>query len=155
MKKKKENNKIQTIMMGFIAFILITSVMGFIWKGGSPPVEYKEIPFIQEANGWSVDIKGQNVFFNYHPEEVEYINLTSTITQRLTAIEIDTTYDLDDEYVEFIARVQYSMAEGLGNFDIFLVSGFTTENEFNRQVITCNDATPFVPVIYFKKSNRI
>ncbi len=32
--------------------------------------------------------------------------------------------------------------------------GFTTKNEFNKPVITCKNATLYVPVIYFKKSNE-
>ena len=154
MKKRKDNKKMQTLMMGFIAVILVSSIMGFIWKGGPPKVEYNDIPFVQEPEGWSAEINGRNVVFNYHPTEVEHINMSSEIASRLSTVEIDTTYDLDDEYAEYIAKVQYVLAQGLSGFDIFVVSGFTTENEFDRPIITCNKATPFVPVLYFKKSNE-
>ena len=153
MKKKKQSKK-EVWMMGFIAFILVTSILGFVWKGGPPKVEYNEIPFDPEGNGWSTEIDDQKVLFNYHPEEVDYINLSQTITQRLSTVELDTTYDLDDPYAEHIAKVQYTMEIGLSAFNVFIVKGFTTENEFERQVITCEDATPYVPVIYFKKSNQ-
>ena len=141
-------------MMGFIAFIMVTSIVGFLWKGGPPKVEYRGIPFVQEANGWSTEINDRMVSFNYHPNEVEHINISPAITQRLNSVEIDTTYDVNDSYAEYIAKVQYTLELGLNNFDIFVVKGFTEENEFNRPVITCSDATPYVPVIYFKKSNE-
>jgi len=141
-------------MMGFIAFILVTSVMGFLWKGGPPKVEYNGIPFVQEADGWSTKINGKHAVFNYHPTEVEHIDLNSEIAQRLSAVEIDITYDIDDDYAEYIAKVQYTLAQGLSNFDMFVVAGFTTENEFNRPIVTCDDATMYVPVLYFKKSNE-
>ena len=32
--------------------------------------------------------------------------------------------------------------------------GFTTENEYNIPVITCADATPTVPVLYFQRTNE-
>lgn len=153
MKKKKKSKK-EVWMMGFIAFILVMSVMGFVWKGGPPKVEYNEIPFVQEGTGWSTMIEGQKVLFNYHPEEVDYINLSQSITQRLSTVELDITYDFNDTYAEYIAKVQYTMEIGLSAFNIFIVKGFTAENEFDRPVITCDDATPYVPVIYFKKSNQ-
>ncbi|MBW2980388.1 hypothetical protein KY360_03160 [Candidatus Woesearchaeota archaeon] len=154
MKKRKDNKRMQTIMMGFIAFIMVTSIVGFLWKGGQPKVEYNGIPFVQEASGWTAEINTQKISFNYHPNEVEHINISPAITQRLDTVEIDTTYDINDSYAEYIAKVQYTLGLGLNNFDIFVVKGFTEENEFNRPVITCDDATAYVPVIYFKKSNE-
>jgi hypothetical protein len=154
MKRRKENKRLQTIMMGFIAVIMITSVMGFLWKGGPPKVEYNGVPFTQEPEGWSANINNQKMIFNYHPNEVEYLNMSPEIAQRLTTVEIDTTYDINDSYAEYIAKVQYTLATGLSGFDIFIVGGFTAENEFNRPVITCDDATIYVPVVYFKQSNQ-
>ena len=154
MKKKKDSKRLQTIMMGFIAFIMVTSIMGFVWKGGTNKVMYNDVPFVQEPTGWSANINGQKILFNYHPEEVEFINISPAIIQRLHTLELDTTYDLNDTYAEYIAKVQYTLELGLNNFDIFIVRGFTTENEFNKPIITCNNATPYVPVLYFKKSNQ-
>jgi hypothetical protein len=37
---------------------------------------------------------------------------------------------------------------------MFVVKGFTSENEFAKPIITCDNATFYVPVIYFKKSNQ-
>lgn len=33
-------------------------------------------------------------------------------------------------------------------------AGFTTNNTFDMPIITCEDATPVVPIIYFKQSNQ-
>jgi hypothetical protein len=154
MKKQKESKK-QTWMMAFIAFIMITSVIGFVWQGGTNKVRYNGIPFVEEANGWSTKIKGKNLIFNYLPQEVDYINVSPLLAQRLTnTVEIDTTYDVDDPFAEYIAKVQYTMGIGLGHFEVFVVSGFTSENEFAKPIITCENATVYVPVIYFKKSNQ-
>ncbi|MEK6948680.1 MAG: hypothetical protein AABX34_00555, partial [Nanoarchaeota archaeon] len=40
----------------------------------------------------------------------------------------------------------------LFNFNIFVRNGFTAEQQ-NFPIITCNQSTNFVPVIYFKSSN--
>jgi len=40
----------------------------------------------------------------------------------------------------------------LNNFNIFVRVGFTSE-QLNFPVITCDDASDFVPVVYFKGSN--
>jgi hypothetical protein len=154
MRRKKESKK-EVWMMGFVAFLMITSIIGFSWKGGSQKVKYNEIPFVQEENGaWSGQILGQKLTLNYHPTELESIEADSEALQRLATVEIDTTYDIDDEYAEGIAKVQYLMEEVLVNYNIFVLRAFTEENEYERPVLTCEDATPFVPIVYFKKSNQ-
>ena len=40
----------------------------------------------------------------------------------------------------------------LNNFNIFIRSGFTTPQN-NFPVLSCDDATEFVPVVYFKSGN--
>jgi hypothetical protein len=46
------------------------------------------------------------------------------------------------------------MAITLNNFNIFVRQGFTAENDYNFPVITCEDPTNFVPVIYFRSFNE-
>ena len=68
--------------------------------------------------------------------------------------EIDTTSKINDTFSEEIALAQYNMALTLNNVNIYLRKGFTQNNTFNLPIITCENATFAVPIIYFKQSNE-
>ncbi|MBW2974554.1 hypothetical protein KY366_02450, partial [Candidatus Woesearchaeota archaeon] len=87
--------------------------------------------------------------------EVEHIGLSSDIAAALAGRpEIDTTSKANDTYSEEIALAQYNMALALANLNIYVRRGFAADNEFDLPIITCGDATPAVPVIYFMKSDQ-
>ena len=69
-------------------------------------------------------------------------------------VEIDVTSEFNNSYKEHIALAEHQMGLTLINFNIFVRTGFTSENEFGMPEITCQDATLKVPVVYFKESNE-
>lgn len=153
--KKKFWSK-QNIVSLFIVLILISSVIGFIWgRGGIQREKYGGYSFIRKGNEWVLKTDIAEIAFDYFPTEVEYINLSSEIASRmLNTFEIDSTYDVEDPYVEGIALAQHGLSQVLGYMNIYLRKGLTAENEYGLPVIICEDATITVPVIYFKKSNQ-
>ena len=52
-----------------------------------------------------------------------------------------------------IALAQYQMGLTLEAYNIFIREGLTENNTFNLPIITCNNSTANVPVIYFKQGN--
>ena len=159
MRRNREGNKKKKII-GYIAiFLMFGSVFGFIFLGFRTggqfldTVEYNDFEFASRGTHWSTTIDGTDAPFSYLPADVELLLIQDNAINRLKGvIEIDATYDFNDTFAESIALAQFQMGTTLFNFNIFVRNGFTSQYQ-NFPVITCKDATRFVPVIYFKESN--
>ena len=152
----KKESKLGLILVIFIAFIMISSVFGIIFSGynqNSNSVRYNNIKFIKEQTMISARINEQKLYFDFFPQDVESIELNPDIINLLTnKPEIDITSNEDDIYAEEIALAQYNIPYALKN--LYIRVGFTTNNSFDMPIITCQGATPNVPVLLFKKSNQ-
>ena len=141
-----------------IAFIMIGSTFGVIFFGfssGTGSVKYNDFKFVNKGSFWSTKVNGMGALFTYFPTEIESINVSADISSRLKdRIEIDITSDYNDNYAESFALAQYQMGLVLNNFRMFTRNGFAGKNPSNFTIITCKDATNFVPVIYFKSGNE-
>ena len=153
--RKEKKSRWGAVLVFFIAFIMISSIIGFMYGGQTDTFKYKDLKFKRTQNQWSTVINNQKLVFNYFPADVEQINLSSDIiTLLLNKPEIDTTSEINGTFSEEIALAQYNTALTLNNFNIYVRRGFTTNNTFNLPIITCEDATFAVPVLYFKQSNQ-
>ena len=147
-------------IFGIILIItMFGSVFTFIFFGlhsvgrASGVVEYNDFEFINRGAYWSTNIDGREALFTYLPSDLSFVFIDNDIINQLkNVVQIDTTSEFNDTFAESIALTQFQMGSTLNNFNIFLRSGFTTEQQ-NFPVISCDDATNFVPVIYFKSSN--
>ncbi len=160
--KKERRFKKEQLMVYFIAFIMISSVFGVIFFGfsgdSSTTREYGEFSFLkgEDTNSrWFTEIGGKRIYFDYFPTEVENINISPDMESRLSnTLEIDLTSEVNDTKKELIAFFAYDLQEQLNNKNIYVRLGFTTESEFNVPIISCDDATMMVPVLYLKESNE-
>ena len=156
MKQDKSDRK-KKLMVGFIAFIMIFSVFGVVFFGfaaGGSSLKYNGFKFSRSGNVWATNIDGRQAIFSYYPADVELIEIKPEIIGMLrNKIEIDATADGNGTFIQSIALAHFQMKSTLGNFNIFLREGYTSENEFNLPVIVCENATQLVPVIYFKEGN--
>jgi len=139
-----------------IIIVMTSSVIGFMWGRDSPStLKYKDFNFLRKNNQWLLKTSNNDFIFDFFPSEVETIYISDEIKQKLRGtIEIDITYDVNSTYSEAIATAQYSLEQNLISFNIYLRKGFTSNNTYNLPIITCNDSTDVVPVIYFKDSNQ-
>lgn len=155
-KRKERNNKILVI---FIAFIMISSVFGVIFYGfnnqNNNKVEDKGITFIDRQGYWYTTIDGTEMIFNNLPSNVEYIELPQELKDRLSnAFQLDITSELEDPLNEYIALVEHEAQLALTAKNIYVRTGFTTPSDYNVPIITCDDATQSVPILYYKESNE-
>lgn len=154
MKKESFFSKKNMVSL-FIIIIMVSSVMGFIWGRDSTDTQrYNGYKFLLKNNRWILNVdKNKELSFNYLPQEVENINLSQDIVNSLSdKIEIDLTYDIDDDFAQTIAIAQQEMANNLNN--IYIRNGLTNETSYNIPIITCTNATEQIPVIYIQKSNQ-
>jgi len=153
MRRKEKNNKKQVIISLLIAAIMVSSILGYIFgKDQTNTVEYGKYKFYAQNLMWATKINNKEITFNNLPQTVEHINVSSEIISRMKGtLEIDSTYDSNSSYIQDIALSEYQLELVLRSFyNIYLRKGLTTQNEEKVPVITCNDSTTVIPVLYFK-----
>ena len=156
--RKDRSKRTAKIMVFFMAFIMIGSVFGVIFFGYNEQenkVKYNNAVFVEKEGLWSAKINNKEAVFNYLPTDVTDVDIESAVLDRISDIvEIDPTSEVNNSFKEYIALAQHQMTLTLNNFNIYVRSGFTTENEFNMPIVTCEDATSNVPIVYFIESNQ-
>jgi len=156
MRKKEKKNK-QVLLSIFIAIIMVSSILGYMFGRDEPnTVKYNKVDFYQNNFLWATKINDKEVVFHNFPSAVEHINISDEIFARIkSTLEVDSTYDQNNSFAKDIALAQHSVELIMDDFfNIYLRKGMTTENEYNLPVITCKEATPFIPVLYFKIANQ-
>ena len=157
--REERVEKRKKFLVYFIGFIMVFSVFGVIFfgfgDGGTTSLRYNDFKFANKGSSWSTMINEKEALFTYFPSDVGGINVSNDVINRLKNIlEIDVTSGFNDTFAKQISLAEYNMGLTLDNFNVFVRQGFTTESQYNFPVITCEDSTPFVPVIYFKSSNE-
>jgi hypothetical protein len=154
MKKKQTTNYAGIFVSIFIALIMITSIMGYIFSDRQvTTMKYNGIKFTYSTSGWHFKYNNLNYVFSYFPTDLEKMNV-SIPTSFTTMLEIDSTYDVNDSYKEDIAASIFELSTILSKSNIFLRQGFTTNTSYNFPIITCQDASSTVPVLFYKTSNQ-
>lgn len=156
MNREERAERKRKIIVLFLAAIMILSVFGAAFYGFSQPgdtVKYGTYKFYRVNNWWATKINGQQLFFSSTPPEVETYFSKDLQTMLSNKIEIDTTYDVNSSLNQSLGYTQYQLSNQLKTHNIFVRNGATTNNSFKLPVITCETATPNVPVIYFMSSN--
>ena len=153
-RRKDKKNYAGIIVSLFIAFIMVTSIIGYIFADTQgTTTKYNGIKFTSTPNGWSAKIDGKMYLFSYDPRSLEDIEIPETVSFDGVR-EIDATYDVNSSYRETIAQSLFELSHVLPDKNIFLRAGFTTNSSYDVPIITCKDATPFIPVIYYRNSNQ-
>ncbi|MCK4522245.1 MAG: hypothetical protein KAU20_06730 [Nanoarchaeota archaeon] len=153
--EKREKRK-RLFMSLFIVAIMVFSVAGYmIGRGSSESTEYNGFKFTRKNNYWVTDINDIEISFDYFPTEVENINISSRIIDRIkNSREVDITSDFNNSFKEGISLAHLKLSMILSNINIYVRKGFTANNTYDMPVITCEDATDFIPVILFEKYNK-
>lgn len=143
----------------FIASIMVFSIMGFMMsyqmEDRAIELEYNGYEFEQLYDGIRTEINGETVTLNYFPEQLERFNLSEAIKITLQNMPVfSVTYEADSEYKEYFAAQQYNLNENLPKLDRYIIPGITNNTDVEHiPVITCLNATPSIPVIFFREAN--
>lgn len=157
MRKDRSKQTKQIFLAAIIAFIMITSVIGFMaGRDSEQNLSYGDFSFVRKGNIWVTKINGQNLNFYYFPSETTDIELDDAVKNRISSTPmVYLTYDPDQENVEYIAQTQFELENIFSsNFNIYSTKAFTKENEYGLPVITCLNATDTIPVIDLRKTNE-
>ena len=157
MRKKKISK--QFIWSIIIAVIMVSSVFGVIFGSfGSTDnsFKYNGFSFTQTSQGYRTKVSGMEVFFSYAPYDVESIELDPEITSRISSTKmLHITYDSESGLKEGMSQAQFSLSNELYDiFGTYASPAMEQNNPYNIPVITCSNATVYVPVISLAESNE-
>lgn len=159
--RKEDSGRKKILFTLLVGFVLVSSIIGFTLsaipfglQGDNEDLKYNGIEFFQLQNGIATRIDGQIIDFIYFPSEltdVETGNITAVLK---SARVIYATSDPGSALAPAISGAEFDIGRVLeAKQDSFLNPVFTAANVYNMSIITCNDANPFVPVLYFNFTN--
>lgn len=150
--REKSRKTLYTII---IAGIMILSVIGFtMTQSSSQTVKYNGYTFKLEDQKWTTKANNQKFSFYYLPSEVSYINSTNLESLKYVK-SVYLTFNPEQKYLQVIDLIRFELAENLFNLEIYPIQSVTLNNSlYNLPIITCLNATQFVPIIEFKESDE-
>lgn len=163
MRKEKKDGWKQRIVVYAIAFIMISSIAGFIYgnQNQNQKYNYNGYKFIKKADEfgnsiWVTDLNKKEARFNFFPTEVIDINVSGDIINKLSnVLEIDLTSSFNSTNAESIGLASYEFSQEMGfHYNKFIRTGFIENTTYNLPIISCNEATNLIPVIYFVEGNE-
>jgi hypothetical protein len=157
MKPKKTRNYFVIFISIFLALIMVTSILGYIFmdRQENAVLNFKGTKFTYNPSTtmWQFRYQNLNHQFKYYPEDLMALNYSKDIAL-LAAAEIDATYDPEDENKGPIASSIFTLANHLSSKNIYVRQGFIVNNSYGLPIIGCEESSPFVPVIYYRTANQ-
>lgn len=159
--KREKRNKI--ILGIFVTVIMVGSTLGIFMGGGnSSPngIEYKAkdgetYQFVRGAGKYDTEIGGTESSFYSLPFDAEKANISKNAASLIRDSKtLYITFDPDSKDIQFIEQARFDLSNDLADFNKLLLSGVTKNTTlYKLGVITCDNATGSMPVIYLKESN--
>ena len=160
MVSENKTNITGLLMSLFIVALLVISVVALAYSfntessGAQSKKKYGEYEFLVTEQYLTTNFEGLDLVFQHYPEDVSYTNV-SLVTERLRkGGEVYSTSDPELLLGSEISITQFEIGTISGiKHGTFLNVSFTEENDLGTLPVTCEDATPSTPVIFFNSSN--
>ncbi len=145
----------------FLLFFLATLIIGFTFPGivplgGQNEFRYGKFKFSRNSLGqYSTYVNDKEALFNFLPPDVADVLVEPEVFQMISGkYEIDITADSNSTFIQQIYSAQFELGNML-NFHrgTYIRAGLTGNNTDNVPVISCNQSSALIPVIYFVESN--
>ena len=152
-KKKRINSS--GIMAIFIVVIMTSSIIGMMWNSPNDISKYKDHTFTKQNEYFTLKLDGEQLKFYYFPSDIQDINFSYEAEFLLENSQmIYFTFDPESKNIAYLDKARFDLTSELQKTDIYLQSGKTKNtSNYNLPIITCDNATEFVPVVYFKDNN--
>ncbi|MEM2121208.1 MAG: hypothetical protein QXU20_00930 [Candidatus Woesearchaeota archaeon] len=158
--KRRKTNLVTALLL---AFLMITSIAGYM-SNRNPlnVVRYNKFVFRQEQDmygnfKWYSKINGKTLIFDYNPKQVESINVSPVIRDRiLSSNYVILTFEPSDRFtMNYFDRARYDFGSVLYERGINVASAIAnTSDDYDLPIITCTNSTQQIPVIYMFKGNK-
>lgn len=154
-REKKKKFWMNIFLAAMFVFIILGMTLGGVgnYFGGSER-KYGKFKFYTKDNRYVTTINGNEMFFYFLPSQVEGINLSSIITNKLKeAYLVMLTFNPEEEtnlQVMEVARFDISQLLGKVTYNGVLVESM----DYNLPILTCANATLQTPVLLFNVSEN-
>lgn len=144
----------------FIGVIMLSSVAGFVLSvnpsSQGDAFRHAGLTFRQNQQGfYSADLGGRLLEFVYRPDSLSDIEIAPGVVNAITGSRVVyIAYDSNSTLAQDMALLQYDAGNILeARYGIFVQPAFTGKNPFNASVVSCANATSFVPVLLIQAVN--
>ncbi|MBI3036749.1 hypothetical protein HYY73_03280 [Candidatus Woesearchaeota archaeon] len=145
----------------FVGVIMLMSVAGFVFSlnpsGQGVNFRYGGLILKQSPEGfYTAELNGIRIDFLHRPEDLADVEVSPDILGKITGSRsIQVTYYWNSTFSDDMALFQFDVSNLLDSkYGVFVEPGFTTANPSNTRIVSCNDATPFVPVLLLQEANN-
>lgn len=161
--KKDSGEKSKKWFAIAVGVIMLMSVAGFVLSFNPSTQQtsfrYGGLLFKQDQQQgfFTTEANSRQIDFFYRPEDVLEIEVPAGAVEKLTGSRVVyVTYGWNSTLAESMALLQFDTANILdAKHGVFVQPAFTTPNPaINISIITCNDATSFIPVLLLQEANN-
>lgn len=155
-KKKQSAFSKKTVLGFFIVAIMIFSGIGLMWEGsGSQGGDYNGHKITLYNNYYVVQENGRQYSFNFHPSEVEWIEIENMESLR-DAKMFYFVFNPSSEIIQDVEVVRLDVVQLMAQNNIYAVPAISEPSAMytSYPVGSCFNATQFVPVIMFTEGNE-
>ena len=159
--RKESGNSTARWFALFVGIVMLASVAAYVFSinpnSQAGNFRFGGLTFRQSAQGfYASEINGQPLILAYRPEDISDVDLPGSIVQKLTGTtSLQTTYYWNSTFAQSMALFELDASNILdAKYGVFIQPGFTTSNAIKRPVVTCANATSFVPVLLLQEANN-
>lgn len=150
----------RNLVSAFIILVMVLSVLAIMLsreEGTGQTKKYRDYKFTAKDNKWYLNTEGSNwVDFDYFPADVENISITGDIDGRILNTKMLYLTFNPENATKSTDKFRFDFTNLLANqYGIYVANSITKNStQYILPLITCKNATAFVPVIELKFGNQ-
>lgn len=153
MRKKRNYARILLIIIAVVVVVsmVFSSVLIGMDGNGPTPSKYNDFRFQFNNGQWSTVINHYKMNFYHHPAEMEDIIIPHSENLNSPIIYITFDPNVTNEYLD-LSRLKLDLTSQLTN--TYFSHGVTKfSKQYPLPIVTCQNASASIPVIYYLRSN--
>ena len=135
---------------------MTSSILGYVWTNiTTNNYTYNDHKFKLQGNSFILNIDNKQIKTYYLPTDIEDIPIDEEIKSRIKNIPMFyLSFNPDSKDIDNIDKLRFELTNELQKTNIYVISGKTTNStNYEIPIITCENATTYVPVIFIKEGN--
>nr|MCK4929786.1 hypothetical protein [Nanoarchaeota archaeon] len=153
-RERRIDKRKQFWMAAILVFLMVASGFGVIVGSRTSEMKYGKFKFFIQDNRYWTKINDNEMPFYFLPQQVEYINLSSIITNKLReAYLVMITFNPEEETnLQVIEITRFDLSQLLGK--VVYNGVLASSLEYDLPILNCANATLKTPVIIFNMSDN-
>ncbi|HII30155.1 hypothetical protein COT48_03470 [Candidatus Woesearchaeota archaeon CG08_land_8_20_14_0_20_47_9] len=141
-----------------VGFLMVSSVLGYVFIGRSDSTEqydYNGFKFERTGSGLQTEVDGMVVYFDSLPQQAEGIAVDSAAVDKIRNTRMFyITSNSTSKSKEAIAKSGFDISKAVALKGVYAQAAFIDPTKYSIPVVSCSNATPFVPVLTFDRANE-